>query len=210
MISGTPTASGTFRFIVRVTDSTTPAPQAATKSLTIAVVPLSITTISLPEGQQGNAYSATLTASDGVAPYTWSISAGALPTGLILNSANGEISGILTGSGSSTFSVRAADSTSPIAQTDTASFTITIGSGTGYSLLLTWAASPSSEASGYNVYRSNVSGTGYAKINSTPISGLSYTDATVVNGQTYYYVTTAVDSSGDESAFSSEIQEVVP
>jgi hypothetical protein len=82
--------------------------------------------------------------------------------------------------------------------------------GTKHSVLLTWVASPSFATSGYNVYRSNVSGTGYAKINSAPVSGLTYTDATVVNGQTYYYVTTAVDSSGDESTFSNQPREVIP
>jgi len=39
---------------------------------------------------------------------------------------------------------------------------------------------------------------------------LNYADSTVVSGQTYYYVTTAVDPSGYESSFSNEIQEVVP
>ena len=60
------------------------------------------------------------------------------------------------------------------------------------------------------MYRSNISGSGYGKINPTLVSGLTYADATVVGGQTYYYVTTAVDSSGNESAFSNEVQAVVP
>jgi len=63
---------------------------------------------------------------------------------------------------------------------------------------------------GYNVYRSTVSGSGYARINSSAVAGLTYADATVVNGQTYYYVTTSVDTSGDESTYSEEVQMVVP
>jgi fibronectin type 3 domain-containing protein len=41
-------------------------------------------------------------------------------------------------------------------------------------------------------------------------TSLSYTDATVQNGTTYYYVTTAVDASGSESAFSNEVSTVIP
>jgi len=55
------------------------------------------------------------------------------------------------------------------------------------------------------------SGTGYAKLNaSSPALGLSYTDTTVQNGTTYYYVTTAVDSSGTESSYSPEAQAIIP
>jgi cellulose 1,4-beta-cellobiosidase len=110
----------------------------------------------------------------------------------------------------SALAFKVTDSTTPTAQTDITSLTITIVSGAGHSVLLSWDASLSYATSGYNVYRSNISGSSYAKINSAPVPGLSYTDATVASGQTYYYVTTAVDSIGDESGFSNEIQEVVP
>ena len=60
------------------------------------------------------------------------------------------------------------------------------------------------------LHRSNTSGNGYAKISSIPVSGLTYTDATVVSAHTYYYVMTAVDSVGGESDFSAELQEVIP
>jgi fibronectin type 3 domain-containing protein len=64
--------------------------------------------------------------------------------------------------------------------------------------------------SGYNVYRSTLSGTGYTKINSSVIPALAYTDPTVQNGITYYYVSTAVDSSGNESVYSNETQAFIP
>ena len=88
-------------------------------------------------------------------------------------------------------------------------------SGTGvtppvaHSVALTWNAS-SSIVSGYNVYRSTVSGSSYAKVSSTLLTGLTYTDGTVQSAQTYYYVTTAVDTSGSESAYSNEVQAVIP
>lgn len=211
-ISGTPTVVGALNFTVQVRDSTTPAAQTATKALSLTVLPapLVITTFALPGDQQGNAYNATLTASGGAAPYTWSISSGALPLGLTLNSSTGAITGNPSISGTSAFNVTVTDSTTPTQQTTTAGFSITITVGVSHSVVLTWGASPSSAATGYNVYRSNVSGTGYAKINSASVSGLTYTDATVVSAETYYYVMTAVDSIGDESDFSVELQEAIP
>jgi hypothetical protein len=70
---------------------------------------LAITTTSLPNGQPNVAYSQTLTASGGPTPYTWSISAGALPGGLTLNAATGVISGTPTNSGTFAFTVQARD-----------------------------------------------------------------------------------------------------
>jgi hypothetical protein len=84
--------------------------------------------------------------------------------------------------------------------------------GTGvvqHSVALTWNASASAVA-GYNVYRGTVSGGPYAKINATLVTPLSYTDSTVQSGTTYYYVTTAVDSSGTESVFSNQVSAVIP
>jgi fibronectin type 3 domain-containing protein len=74
---------------------------------------------------------------------------------------------------------------------------------------LSWNASTST-VTGYNVYRSTTSGSGYVKINSTLVSGLTLTDSNVTSGTTYYYVTTAVDSSGNESAFSNQATAPIP
>src|SRR5437762_611106 len=87
-------------------------------------------------------------------------------------------------------------------------------SGTGvapvqHSVTLSWNGS-TSVVSGYNVYRSTVSGSSYVEINSSLDSGLGFTDTTVQSGTTYYYVTTAVDASNNESAFSNEVPAVIP
>ena len=87
-------------------------------------------------------------------------------------------------------------------------------SGTGvspvqHSAALTWNASTST-VSGYNVYRSTVSGSSYTKINSSLVTTLTYTDSTVQSGTTYYYVTTAVDASGNESVDSNEASAPIP
>jgi hypothetical protein len=87
-------------------------------------------------------------------------------------------------------------------------------SGTGVtpaSVALSWTPSSSSDVVGYNEYRGTALGT-YSKINSSPISGTTYADTTVQSGQdiTYYYVVTAVNSNGLESADSSPASVTVP
>jgi hypothetical protein len=79
-----------------------------------------------------------------------------------------------------------------------------------HSVTLNWIASVSGNISGYNIYRSTTSGGPYGKLNSTLAAGTTFLDSTVVAGQTYYYVATAVDISNNESAFSTEAQAVIP
>jgi hypothetical protein len=83
-----------------------------------------------------------------------------------------------------------------------------IGAPAQHTVSLSWNASNS--AAGYNVYRSVTSGGGYARVNSSVDSAVTFTDSTVQNSQTYYYVTTAVDNTGTESAFSSEVSVTIP
>ncbi len=78
-----------------------------------------------------------------------------------------------------------------------------------HTVSLTWNESGSS-AVGFNIYRSTTSGSGYVKINGSLVASTNYIDASVQNSTTYYYVTTAVDSSGNESAFSNEAPAVIP
>jgi fibronectin type 3 domain-containing protein len=112
-------------------------------------------------------------------------------------------------SGTRSFTTHVTDSASP-ATTDSANFSITIAAGADHSVMLKWTASPSPGVAGYNVYRSTMSGSGYSKINPSLVGGLSYTDASVANGQTYYYVTTAVNAAGDESSYSTQVKMIVP
>ena len=107
VISGTPTSTGTSSFIAQVTDTNS---LTDTKSLSLTVVaPPTVTTASLPGGTQNAAYSATLAATGGIPPYTWSITSGALPTGLSLSSSTGAISGTPTAAGTSSFTVQVSD-----------------------------------------------------------------------------------------------------
>ena len=68
----------------------------------------------------------------------------------------------------------------------------------------------SPDVSGYNVYRSASKSGSYSKLNSSLNSDTSYTDTTVASGSTYYYATTAVNSSGQESTYSNLVKVVVP
>jgi hypothetical protein len=125
VVSGTPTTAGSFHFSVQVNDA---GGRTAIGSLTlsIGVTALSITTSSLPVGQIGAAYSQTLAASGGVAPYTWSKVSGTLPPGLTFNS-NGTISGTPLGPlGINTFTIQATDSSPAPALTAQKTFTINI------------------------------------------------------------------------------------
>src|SRR6185503_2837060 len=75
--------------------------------------PLVLATASLPSGIRNVSYSATLSATGGVTPYTWSIVGGSLPGGLTLSASSGVISGTPTDAGSYTFMAQVADSQSP-------------------------------------------------------------------------------------------------
>ena len=122
VISGTPTTLGNYPFTVQVTDA---ANLSSTKALSIYIEgAVLITPATLPTGAANVPYSFQLTATGGLAPYTWCVvesggstcdnGAGTLPPGLTLSSA-GVISGTPTTDGTpTTFTVQVSDSeTSP-------------------------------------------------------------------------------------------------
>jgi fibronectin type 3 domain-containing protein len=78
-----------------------------------------------------------------------------------------------------------------------------------HSVTLSWTPS-SSSFEGFNVYRGTISGGPYTKVNAALTSTTSYADTSVASGQTYYYVTTEVGSTGMESSYSNEASAVIP
>ena len=135
MITGTPSASGISGLTVLVTDSSSPAETASASLLITVSIPFSVTTTSLPSGTVGNSYSATLAATHGTTPYSWTVTSGSLPAGLSLSASSGAITGTPSASGTSSFTVQATDSSSP-AKTASASLSITV-SPPGFSVTTT-------------------------------------------------------------------------
>jgi hypothetical protein len=109
-ISGTPSAVGTFSFSATVKDSASTS-AAANLGITIAAG-VSIGACPAATGTVGQAYTATLAASGGTPPYTWSISTGQLPAGLALDGQHAQISGTPTATGASSFALKVSDSAS--------------------------------------------------------------------------------------------------
>jgi hypothetical protein len=112
-----------------------------------------------------------------------------------------------SGAASATLSFMDDSGTSPLA-VESLNGTGTVAQ--GHSVDLSWNASTSEDVIGYNVYRGHKSGGPYSKINSVLDASLVYTDTSVTDGKTYYYVTTAVDSHNEESAYSNEAQATIP
>jgi hypothetical protein len=70
---------------------------------------ITVNPATLPNGTVGSAYNEMVTATGGTSPYTFAISAGSLPSGLVLNGATGSITGIPTTTGTFDFSITATD-----------------------------------------------------------------------------------------------------
>jgi hypothetical protein len=139
----------------------------------------------LPAATFGAAYTTTLAATGGITPYIWTISQGALPAGLALDSSTGAITGSSTAAGTASFTVTLTDSGSP-ALTTSAAFTLT----TAFpSLAITTAALPNGMAG--TAYMATLAATGgsgtgytYSVVSGTGLSavGLSLSPAGVITG----------------------------
>ena len=79
-----------------------------------------------------------------------------------------------------------------------------------HDVILSWTDSATPAVIGYYVYRGSASGGPYTKLNTTPATGTAYTDNNVQAGQTYYYVSTALDSNNAESVYSNHATAVIP
>lgn len=86
---------------------------------------------------------------------------------------------------------------------------VTITQTVSHDVNLTWTPSASPVA-GYNVYRGTQVSGPFTRINPTLETATVYMDTAVTAGQTYYYATTAVDSSGIESGYSNLAQAAIP
>lgn len=138
------------------------------------------------------------------------VSASGVSSGLILSAGNSAVLDVAftpsaagTLNGSVTVTSNAGDPTVTIALAGAA-----VQSG---SHSVTLSLTPdSSNVTGYNVYRSSTSGGPYTKLNSPLLTSTTYTDSAVVAVQTYFYVGTSVDSSGNETAHSNQVSATIP
>jgi hypothetical protein len=131
-------------------------------------------------------------------------------SGLILSAGNSATLNVTfaptaaqTLNGSVTISSNATDSAMTIALTGTAVQQVT------HSVTLSLTPN-SSNVAGYNVYKSSTSNGPYTKVNSPLVTSTTYTDTAVVASQTYFYVGTAVDSAGNETAYSNQVSATIP
>ena len=104
VISGTPTAVGTFAFTVRVSDGSRTDDQAYSVDVIEA---LKVSAQEIPPAVVGSQFTLPLTATGGRAPYTWAVTEGSWPRGLTL--LNGQISGAPRAAGTYAFTVAATD-----------------------------------------------------------------------------------------------------
>jgi hypothetical protein len=95
-----------------------------------------------------------------------------------------------------------------VQQVTNAALTGTCTTANSHTVTLNWTASTTAGVN-YNVYRSSTSGGPYAKV-AASVAATTFGDSTVLAGQTYYYVTTAVGSGNVESSYSNEATAVVP
>jgi len=127
LLSGTPTQVGAFTFTVLAREGA----RSDTKTLTLTVVEQLVATggtLSRAEVSRPFAYAPS--ARGGLAPYTWSLASGALPTGLALDPATGAIRGIPLAAGAFPVQLQLKDSagftaTMPVALAVAQKLTIT-------------------------------------------------------------------------------------
>jgi len=215
IVVGSSTAVGTYR--ITVTGSGGGIQHSTYVTLTVTTPNFAITAspTSVSVGQGGKSSSTITTTVSGGFNHAISLLASGVPSGTTVSFSPTPIAA--PGSGSSTMAIVVGSSTA----VGTYHITVT-GSGGGIQHTTTvtlmviqpqvdllWNASTSPVA-GYNAYRSMTSGGAYTKLNSSLIHGTTYADFGVQHGYTYYYVTTAVDSQGRESAFSNQASVTVP
>jgi Putative Ig domain len=136
-VSGQPTAAGSFSFAVGVQDSSAAKESVTSPSLSVKIASasaaptpaaLQISTISLPNGQVGDAYGGSLVATGGTAPYHWSVASGSLPTGISINASSGAVSGQPTAAGNFNFVIGVQDSSVAKASVNSPSMSVDIAS----------------------------------------------------------------------------------
>ncbi|HVO88845.1 MAG TPA: Ig-like domain repeat protein [Casimicrobiaceae bacterium] len=185
-LSGTPNTLGTYTFTVTTALA---AGCSGSQSYTVTVQPpvIAVTPTTLSNGTRATAYNATFGATGSPFPFTFSVSAGSLPTGLML-ATDGTLSGTPTTPGPYNFSVTASDGTF----SGSRSYSVTINKTSSTTTLV---PAPASSVFGQPVtLNANVSGT-----SGPPTGSVTFLDGVTSLG------TVAVDINGNAALASSAL-----
>ena len=179
VISGTVSSTATAQtFTVLLTDANG---VTDTQGLTITVnAAPNISTSSLPGATASGAYSQTLAVSGGTTLFTWSVSSGALPSGLSIGPSSGTISGTVSSSATSqTFTVKATDANGVF---DTQSLTIAVNAAPS---VATTSLPGVTKTGAYSQALSVNGGTGsftWSATSGSPPTGLTLSSSGIISG----------------------------
>jgi hypothetical protein len=158
MVFGTPSAVQTGNLTVKAYDPSFPAnTTTATLTLTIDAPPFVVSMPSAPPAQVGVAYQLTPTVTGAVGSTSWSVVSGALPIGVLVDSASGAIAGVPAAWGTSTALVQAQDSWN-MARVDSKPVTITVAPAP--LVITTTSLAPASYQTMYTALLNATGGTG--------------------------------------------------
>ncbi|MBI5021660.1 MAG: putative Ig domain-containing protein [Ignavibacteriales bacterium] len=189
ILSGTPTTSGLYNFAITATDQNT-CTGSLSYTLNIGGCPsITLSPSTLPSGMVGSAYSQTITASGGTAPYSYSVTSGALPSGLSLTSL-GVLNGTPSSSGTFNFTVTASDASLCVGNL---AYSITINPSPGNTVVLTTLET---------AYTQNFNTLAITGTSSTMPMGWMFTE-TGSNANTTYTAGTGSGTGGDTYSFGS-------
>lgn len=107
-LTGTPGATGTFNFVATLADANG-CGQSLSYSITVGCDTITLTPGTLPALLPNVFYDATVTPTGGVGPYTFAVTSGSLPSGILLNINTGEISGTTSDTGNFSFTITVTD-----------------------------------------------------------------------------------------------------
>lgn len=142
---------------------------------------------------------------------TWSASDGA--SWLSLSPTSGSHSGVITASVNTATATQGSNSTAITVTsggiTRTVNVILTLNAQSSSSVTLTWNANTESDLAGYRVYRATSSGTYGAPIATIQGNTTSYIATGLQFGTTYFFVVTAFDIAGNESAYSNEVSKSI-
>jgi outer membrane autotransporter protein len=178
LLSGTPTAPGTYNFSLTSTDNNGDSSNQAF-SLAVAAPAISLDPLTLADGTVGTAYSQAITASGGSGPYTYALASGAIPAGMSFTSA-GSFNGTPTVAGSFNFTVEATDT---FGSTGSQAYTFTVGSPT-----IALAPATLADGTAGAAYSQSVSATGgtapytYSLLSGALPAGMSFASDGTLSG----------------------------